>query len=291
MKTAMELKAVDTKDFLRELQLTELEIAVEVDRICHKHGIRYSLDGGTLLGAIRHKGFIPWDDDMDIVFTRAEYEKFFLACQKDLDQDRFFLQEYRTDHYYRWGYAKMRRKETEFIRLGQEHMQYRTGVAIDLFVLDHVPDSIFARQAHFAVNYAIRKILYSELGKKAAPTAEEKMWYKLLNLIPKDVCFWLRNAISGIMNERQTELVAHLLYPYPKSCQYGIPMDIFAEYEERPFEGMMFSVVKEYDKYLTLLYGDYMTLPPEEKRETHNPASNIQLLPITLKQVQKGYRA
>ena len=287
----MRKKVLDTTEKLRDLQLTELEIAVEVDRICHKHGIRYSLDGGTLLGAVRHHGFIPWDDDMDIIFTRTEYEKFFLACQKDLDQDRFFLQDYRTDPYYRWGHAKMRRKETEFIRFGQEHMRYRTGVAIDIFVLDHVPDAIFARQIHFAVNYAIRKILYSELGKMSENNIFVRMWYTLLNLVPRNACFGMRNAISRIMNKHQTELAAHLLYPYPKSCRYGIPTKIFAEYEEMSFEGMRFSVVKEYDKYLTLLYGEYMKLPPKEKRETHNPASEIKLLPVTLEHIQKGYRA
>lgn len=286
----MEHRAIEIKAFLRELQLTELEIAVEVDRICHKNGIRYSLDGGTLLGAVRHQGFIPWDDDMDIIFTREEYEKFFLACQKDLDQERFFLQDYRTDPNYRWGYAKMRRRGTEFVRLGHEHMRYRTGVLIDLFVLDHVPDSFLCRRMHFAINYIIRKILYSELGKKSEPTALARLWYRILNCLPRDLCFSLRDVISDVMNKRQTELVGHLLFPYPKSCSYGIPADIFEEYDEMPFEGMMFSVVKGYDKYLTLLYGDYMMLPPEEKRVSHNFASNIQLLPITLKQVQNGYR-
>ena len=116
---------------LRTLQLIELEMIVEVDRICKKNDIKYSLDGGTLLGAVRHKGFIPWDDDADLIFTRHEYAKFYRACKKDLDTSRFFLQEYRTDENYRWGYAKLRRKGTEFIRLNQEQMKYRTGVCIE----------------------------------------------------------------------------------------------------------------------------------------------------------------
>lgn len=287
----MKDRVLVTDEMLRGLQLTELEMAVEVDRICHKNGIRYSLDGGTLLGAVRHQGFIPWDDDMDIIFTREEYDKFFLACQKDLNGEKFFLQEYRTDPHYRWGHAKMRRKGTEFVRLGQEHMRYRTGVAIDIFVLDHVPDAFLGRRLHFFANYVIRKILYSELGKKSEHHVLARMWYMLLDLIPRDICFWLRNAISRVVNRHPTELVGHLLFPYPKSCKYGIGADIFRHYEEISFEGMMFSAVKEYDKYLTLLYGDYMTLPPVEKRESHNPASGIQLLPITLEQVKKGYRA
>ena len=72
-------------ELLRKLQMTELEMIIEVDRICRKHQIQYSLDGGTLLGAIRHNGFIPWDDDADLVMLRDEYEKFYNVCMKELD--------------------------------------------------------------------------------------------------------------------------------------------------------------------------------------------------------------
>ena len=287
----MENEVVLTKEKLRELQLTELEMIVEVDRICHKNGIKYSLDGGTLLGAVRHKGFIPWDDDVDLIFTRAEYNKFFDACEKDLDKDRFFLQDYKTDSYYRWGYAKIRRNGTEFVRLGQEHMRYKTGVAIDLFVLDAVPDGYLSRRAHYLLNYAIRKILYSELGKKAQQNIWLRRWYSFLSLIPRDWCFLLRDSVSNVVNSNRRKLVAHLLHIYPNACKFGIPTDIFDEYEEITFEGMMFPAVKEYDKYLTLLYGDYMTLPPVEERVSHLPASDIRLLPITWEKIKAGYRA
>lgn len=106
----MSEKITLSKEKLRQLQLVELEMIVEVDRICRKYKIKYSLDGGTLLGAVRHHGFIPWDDDADVIFTRHEYAKFYKACKKELDQERFFLQDYTTDPYYRWGYAKLRRK-------------------------------------------------------------------------------------------------------------------------------------------------------------------------------------
>ena len=152
----------------RTLQLNELQLLLEVYRICRKYKIRYSLDGGTLLGAARHQGFIPWDDDADVVFLRDDYEKFYTVCQRYLDHGRFFLQDYRTDAEYRWGYAKLRLKGTEFVRVGQEHMKYRTGVCIDIFVLDRVSDSNFVRRWDYFQLFCIRKALYSELGKVAA---------------------------------------------------------------------------------------------------------------------------
>lgn len=94
-------------DELRKMQLIQLELLEEVDRICTKYGISYSVEGGTLLGTVRHKGFIPWDDDVDIAMVRSEYIKFCRACEKELDNAKYFFQTHDTDPEYRWGYAKV----------------------------------------------------------------------------------------------------------------------------------------------------------------------------------------
>ena len=284
MSKKVELSAKD----LRKLQLIELEMIVEVDRICRNNGIQYSLDGGTLLGAARHKGFIPWDDDADVIFTRHEYAKFCRACKKELDRERFFLQEYRTDKNYRWGYAKLRRKGTEFIRLGQEHMKYKTGVCIDVFVVDHVPDGELMRRMYYGANFFIRKVMYSELGRTAAENPLQRRIYRYLYKIPKNSMFHLRNCLAARCNRKKTELVSHLLYPYPsKETQYGMPAECFENYQDIEFEGMQLRSFVDYDRYLTLLYHDYMELPPVEKRQGPGEASSVKLIDITLEEIQK----
>lgn len=265
------------KETLRKLQMTEFEMLKEVDRICRKYNINYSLDGGTLLGAIRHNGFIPWDDDADVVMLRPEYIKFYNACKKELDTKKFFLQDFRTDENYRWGYSKMRRNNTLFLREGQEHGDWNQGVFIDIFVYDHVPDNFILRRIHLFICFCIRKGLYSEVGKENASLESLRKWYAFLNRVPRNSWVKLLEKLAYITNKKRTKLVRHMTYPYRKECRYGLPRECFDEYIEKDFEKYNFKIFKKYDLYLTRLYGDYMVLPPLEKRKIH-PVSEIKLI-------------
>ena len=131
---------IDNKT-LRKIQMIQLEMLEEVDRICKKCNIHYNIIAGTLLGAVRHGGYIPWDDDADVAMLRKEYEKFRKACKTELDTTRFEFQDDRRTKGYRWGYGKLRRKDTLFLREFQEHMPYFQGIFIDVFPLDAVPDN------------------------------------------------------------------------------------------------------------------------------------------------------
>ena len=126
------------KATLRQVQLTQLSIAKEIKRICDDHDIEYFLDSGTLLGAVRHKGFIPWDDDMDIAMTRENYDKFLAVAKVELDS-RFFLQTWETDKNYPMPFAKIRLNGTKYVENVFEKAQMHQGIYVDVFPYDVWP--------------------------------------------------------------------------------------------------------------------------------------------------------
>lgn len=267
---------------LKQIQSIELEMLIEFDKICRKYHIKYSLDGGTLLGAVRHQGFIPWDDDIDVIMRREEYFKFRKACKKDLDQTKFFFQDYLTDSNYRWGYAKLRRKGTEFVRRGQEHLKQHSGIFIDIFVADNVPDGYVSRRVHHFCCFLIRKMLYSEVGRCNEKNPLLRWIYQLLSKIPRDKIFHLRNGLAARANQRHTELISHYTLEYPKHCRYGLPAKCFDEMVELEFEGRKFYAFQDYHLYLSTYYGDYMALPPKEKQVPHLTVSRLKLMELGL---------
>lgn len=275
---------------LRQLQLVELEMLIEFDRICRKYGIQYSLDGGTLLGAIRHKGFIPWDDDVDVMMTKEEYEKFYKVCDTDLDKSRFFFQDYRTDEEYRWGYGKIRRIGTEYIKAGHENAHYKTGVCIDVFGFENLPDGKIKRRFYMAKMYCIRKILYSEIGRTNANNAFLRTWYKLLYLIPKNTVFRIKNRMYSKLSKIRTENIINIMLPFKKkACRFGYPRSFFDRFIEVEFEGMKFSAIADYDNFLKMKYGDYMKIPPKEKQKGVMNASKLELIDISLDDLKAEY--
>ena len=119
-----------TPEEQRKIQLLQLNILKEFDRICRKHDLKYTLAGGSMLGAVRHKGFIPWDDDVDVSMLREEYEKFCEICKTELDAEKYFLQTMDTDPEYRFIYGRILLNGTAYVRAGQEHMKAKNGIFI-----------------------------------------------------------------------------------------------------------------------------------------------------------------
>lgn len=266
---------IDDK-MLRQLQLIQLEMLEEVDCICKKCGIKYNIIAGTLLGAVRHGGYIPWDDDADVALLRPEYEKFREACKSELDKSRFVFQDHRNTKGYRWGYGKLRRKDTLFLREFQEHMPYFQGIFIDIFPLDNVPNNYFFRSIHNFECFCIRKMLWSEVGKLSDKKQSMRFWYSLLSKIPVEIIFKAYQQLIIRSNRKSTKMVRILTFPTPNNA-YGYYRKWYENSTDIVFEGKIFSGIKDYDEYLSFKFGDYMELPPVEKRKVH-PVSKIKLI-------------
>lgn len=257
-----------SKEELRQVQLIQLEMLVEVDRICKKCGIRYNIIAGTLLGAVRHGGYIPWDDDADVAMLRPEYERFRKACKQELDTSRFVFQDHRNTKGYRWGYGKLRRKDTLFLREHQEHMSYFQGVFIDIFPLDGVPNNYLLRSIKNFECFCVRKILWSRVGKVAEANFWKRQVYRLLDKIPEEKIFHYYHIMIHHANQKRTRMVRILMFPTPNN-EWGYYRNWYENSANIEFEDMEFSGIKDYDRYLSFKFGDYMKLPPEEKRKVH----------------------
>ncbi len=260
---------------LRKLQLIELELLLEVDRICTKCGIRYNIIAGTMLGAVRHGGFIPWDDDADVALLRPEYERFREACRTELDPERFCFQDHTTTPGYRWGYGKLRRRATLFLREHQEHMPYEQGVFIDIFPLDAVPDSRIGRTLVNAECFCIRKLLWARAGKAADTKRIKRRIYALLDRVPERLVLKMLDGTIKQADRRESAWVRILMFPTPNR-EFGYLRRWYAGQKEIRFEGFPFPGVTDADGYLRFKFGDYWTLPPENQRKTH-PVSALQL--------------
>lgn len=148
---------------IRQVQLTQLEILIEVDKICREHDIKYFLTNGTLLGAVRHKGFIPWDDDIDIGMCRKDYDIFLKIANKELDE-KYFCQSIHSEADYYLPFAKIRKNKTKYIEASTKHLDINKGVYIDVFPIDNVPDNAIARFSHRIESYILFRIVLAKSG-------------------------------------------------------------------------------------------------------------------------------
>ena len=271
-------------DDFRRMQLLELDMLVELDRVCRKHDIKYAIMCGTLLGGIRHKGFIPWDDDVDVSMLREEYEKL-RAVADELNPEICFFQDHDTDPEYRWGYGKLRRTGTTYIRPGQKKLKCKTGLYIDILPCDDIPVSVAGQMINDCYCFFLRKILWAEIGKDTDKSAFMRGVYRILSHInPEWVFRRLRHMTSRSNNYTSNPVRTYLLPSGGKEIEiyssdrnkvnlkYGMPKSWLLDLIEIDFEGYRFWGPREYDAYLNSRYGDYMKLPPEDKRIGKAPA-------------------
>lgn len=255
---------------LRKLQMELYDILLEFDRVCRELNLSYYLAYGTLLGAIRHQGFIPWDDDIDVWMPRKDYKTFCCHCQKALDDENFFFQDAKSDPHYYWTYAKLRKKNTVFIRVGQGHMKHRSGLCIDIIPIDNVPKN--KKLAHISKKVCgkCKGLLWAHAGRKAADTRGKRIRYHLQAMLPKSLLHGIFHFFACLeKDDKNTEVAIYCLkYRTFKRAD-------FEEKIYRPFEDHELPVPAGYDNILTQLYKQYMEYPAEDKRLGSALASKI----------------
>ena len=249
------------KRVLKKLQSTELDILNEIDRICKKNNIKYFLIYGTLLGAVRHNGFIPWDDDIDIGMLQEDYIKFIEIASSELN-DKYLLDCEKTNKNYYLPFTKVRNKLTSFEEKSNINYNGNKGIWVDIFP--------FGYTKYKKIN-TVMKLKFKVLGVLYGCLIE-----KNLNL---NNCGFKAKLVSKILTKHFTLKLINTLTLKSKKTNnlvlYNTPM-IFDKNDFFPtnylkFESYNFSVPNNYNKILRELYGDYKKLPPVNQRQTHNP--------------------
>lgn len=270
------IQKVMTPEELRKMQLIQLEIFEDFDRVCRKNNIKYIMDAGTLLGAIRYGGFIPWDDDIDIRMLRSEYEKFCKIAADELS-DNIYFQNYRNDSKYPWIYSKVRMKGTRAVRVGQEKVGMRDGVFIDIFPCDGVPSDPDEHKKHSKTAQFCRKVLYARVARYSKQKFYERLLWSFVCIIPKKFIYRKVESLAKKYNEKNCDKVGCIGWHAPKDVN-GFKMEYFTELTDLEFEGKMFLAPKDWDGFLRYSFGDdYMTPPPVDKQTTNSPLSYYDL--------------
>lgn len=258
------MENVNTKK-LKEVELSLLKAFIAV---CEKHSLRYFMVEGSALGAVRHGGFIPWDDDIDVGMPREDYEKFLAVAQADLPEG-LFLQTPKTEPNYATPFAKIRDSRTTFIESSVKNLSINHGVYLDIFVLDGCVDydacikKTKMLKARIASRYAHKRSFKGQILRFLSvlryPCFKRAM--QLLDEIWRTVPY---DTAENVVN-----------YGSAWGKKEVMPREIYGNGSIGSFEGIAVRLPEKVDEYLTRLYGDYMTPPPPEKRIAHHACEVI----------------
>lgn len=267
---------------ISKLRYRLLEMFDEVIAICDKYNLIYMLGGGSCLGAIRHQGFIPWDDDLDLMMPRKDYDKLIDLCIKGELGDEYEFSFPFRNHDSKNTFLKIYRKNTINIELYDDNTPFPKGIYIDIFPMESASNNRLIRSVKGGISAILRAICNSVLySQYPSRKYKEYLSYNRKSIIIYNIryiigkifgiidhriwVYWFDKFNSSEFNSRYTTI------PTGRRNYIGecMPNDVFYPVRQMLFEGRLANVPHKYDQYLKNLYGDYMIIPPVEKRERH----------------------
>ena len=255
----------ETNYDIRILQRKIIGNLEAIDHVCREHGLRYYLWAGTMLGAVRHQGFIPWDDDMDICMPRPDYEQLISHWREWLPQPYEVIAP-ETDPTYPYPFAKIEDASTTVLE--RPDFKFLEGVYIDVFPIDGVPSDEQDRKRHFKRYKLWRHLLFLRGRDPFKHGHSPRSWlpwllHKAFSLV------WLQRKVRSYMVKYDYEQSAYVC-DYDDGLRGCIEKRILGTPQAFPFEDKLFMGVEHFDEYLSNKYGDYMQLPPVEKQIQHH---------------------
>lgn len=262
---------------LRRVQLIALDILIEFDRICRKYDIKYILAAGTLLGAVRHKGFIPWDDDVDVFMLYEEWQKFVEVYEKEIDNERFFVRTQETDVDDNLCFFQIKHNNTIYCKEGRKEYNTHRGVFIDILPYYNGANNYLSHKIQEKVCKFLKTVTWAHMGAQSERIFVKRKWYEFLQ---KNISNKSSSSLFYKIANRYAKS-EYLCYLYVKRNPYkkGINQrKYFEDLVEIEFENHMFYVPREYEEFLEYSYSkDYMMYPSVNNQMNHHFPADIEL--------------
>ena len=254
-------------DDLKMVQSYELEIMKYIHQFCEQNHLRYSLAYGTAIGAVRHHGFIPWDDDIDIVMPREDYNRFLTLWK---NSDDYILVNKDTNPDFTQNFTKIKKNHTTFLQEEDVGKSYHKGIFVDIFPADRIPHQTLAQQKFYLC--CLLSLLFTRNHNSGKGGLVQKVENALLSLSENSKRTLLLRANQNIQKYNSHKDYRYIFLSTLQSCTMVYPSNIFSEIVLTDFENEEFYIFKQVDLHLKIVYGNYMQLPPEEDRVwKHHP--------------------